>query len=94
MTINDIAENECLRIGTAGDESWIGYIQPPGQAAVDAGWGWACDSSPLVNWSTSEPGDGVDGIEDGEEDCASIFGDGTWLDGPCNAGIPFVCELR
>jgi hypothetical protein len=94
VTITDITENDCIRAGIQNMSSWIGYVQAPNQTAVDAGWGWTCGTSPLVNWSTGEPNDGLDGIENGEEQCAWIAGDGTWADVACGMSYPFVCKLQ
>jgi hypothetical protein len=94
VTISDISENECIRVGIQGIVSWIGYVQSPNQTAADAGWSWTCGTGSLVNWATGEPNDGLDGVENGEEQCAWMAGDGTWADDKCGNPFPFVCSLQ
>jgi len=78
----------------ASERAWIGAVQPPVQDAPTAGW-IGPDGEPLDPgmWSTGEPEDGTDDVENGEEQFGVFERSFRYLvDVPGNHVYGAVCE--
>jgi hypothetical protein len=80
--VHDQADNDCVHLVSASG-SWIGYMQAMGSTTLVDNWSWLDGvSSAYTNWGVGEPMD-AEGIENGQEQCAMMFPDGTWVDTGC-----------
>jgi Lectin C-type domain len=90
--IPDAATNACVAAKVA-QFAWVGLTQASTATTPDAGWSWN-NATPLTytNWRAGKPDD-AGGGENGQEQCALIFNDGTWDDTGCGAiATPFICS--
>lgn len=57
-----------------------------------ADWQW-CDGTPttFTSWRTGQPDDN-NLSEDGEQNCAILYPDGSWTDDSCGFPQRFVCS--
>jgi len=94
VSIEDSAENDCMRDATAPYSAWIGLGQGASAAAPTAGWSWhtgPLESQGFAAFAIDEPDD-ADGIEDHVEDCGLIDPSGEWRDEACGGENYFICE--
>jgi hypothetical protein len=85
------AETTCAA-PVVGGTRWLGLTQSAA-AMPEVGWSWLDGSATsYFNWRTTStiPDDG-DGVEDGAENCALTFDDGTWDDVPCDFQLDILC---
>ncbi|MCX5748263.1 MAG: C-type lectin domain-containing protein [Proteobacteria bacterium] len=92
--VEDVVLDTACVATISSDTLWFGAIQAPDQLTLMAGWSWNA-TTPIAstNWTFGEPND-LDGIEDNEENCATLNsgGSGTWADRPCSNTHAFVCR--
>lgn len=97
--IADATEQSCVspNILNATAVFWIGATQGAGAMMPGDKWTWNGDATrPLdlnhyTNWASGRPDDAGDGVENGQEQCATIRFGGTWDDDGCNTAEPFFC---
>jgi len=80
------ADQDCVQLTVLpGHASWIGFEQAAGATTLTSGWSWNSDgiTPSFTNWGGGQPND-LDGIEDGQEQCAYMSTpSGTWQDQGC-----------
>jgi Lectin C-type domain len=89
--IHDAATDACVA-AKIGQFAWVGLTQASTATTPDADWSWN-NTTPLTytNWRAGKPDD-AGGGENGQEQCALMFNDGTWDDTGCGAiASPFIC---
>jgi len=76
----------------AGDSLWMGLYQETPAATLTEGW-VHFDGQPLTApfWAGSQPNDGTDDVETGEQNCASLVSGGAH-DTDCAALQGYLCE--
>jgi hypothetical protein len=92
--IADATEDSCvaMNIGTAA--FWFGAVQGAGAATPGDKWTWNGDATKLFNytkWAPGKPDDAGDGVENGQEQCATIRSGGAWDDDNCGGQLGFFC---
>ena len=92
--IDNADEDACVnqKVGTT-PALWIGMIQGAGAATPDDKWAWNGGGSANYRvWrAVTEPDDGNNGVEIGNEQCTSIRPGGGFDDDNCNTVLPFFC---
>jgi hypothetical protein len=93
--IADATENSCVNQHIVSIALWIGATQGGGAATPADKWTWNGDATKLfnnyTNWGSGRPDDAGDGVENGQEQCATIRPGGTWDDDSCNQPLAFFC---
>lgn len=93
--IDDATENGCVATKISTAAFWLGAIQGAGAATPADKWTWNDDPTrPLSynNWGAGRPDDAGDGVENGQEQCATIRPGGTWDDDGCGQALGFFCR--
>lgn len=91
--IESAAEDSCVNQHIATAAFWIGAVQGDGAATLADKWTWNGDATrrfDYTNWATGKPDD-ADGVESGQEQCATIRPGGTWDDDSCIQPLAFFC---
>ena len=86
VTISSEEENDFIYslIQQTGNNSWIGFSD----IATEGDWVWTTGEDVVyTNWAAGEPNDQND------EDCAEMYGDGSWNDNQCDWDRAFIMEV-
>ena len=86
VTISSEEENDFISslIQQTGNNSWIGFSD----IATEGDWVWTTGEDVVyTNWAAGEPNDQND------EDCAEMYGDGSWNDNQCDWDRAFIMEV-
>jgi hypothetical protein len=94
--IDDPTEQSCVAAKVVNANFWLGAIQANTGAALPADkWTWNGDPTRLLNnynnWDVGKPDD-ADGVESGQEQCATIRPGGAWDDDGCGQMLGFFCR--